>query len=217
MTLATNQTHLITEGDLPSKDYHWLIQSAAETGLAVDLETTGLNPRSSSIAVVTLSVPERAWLVAVRPGEMPYRVARLLERADIKTIYHHALFDLSFLRHHWDVQASNVLCTKVAARIAGLADSDRLVDLVRLFAGVELDKTLQTSDWTARPLSTEQISYALSDVVHLHRIARELLWRISDRGLSSLLASSMQFLPTRVELELRGLGDVFVYEPNGSA
>jgi len=217
MTLAEHTADVATGGDLSSDDYHWLIAAASETGLAVDLETTGLDPRSSRIEVVSLSVPARAWVIPIESNRTPHRVTRLLEHPQITTIYHHALFDLTFMRRHWDVHASNVLCTKVAARLAGLGDRDRLADLARLFAGVDLDKSLQLSDWTTRPLSRKQIAYALADVAHLHQIARELLWRVSDLGLTSLLSSAMEFLPARVEFELRGLGDVFVYESNGSS
>jgi ribonuclease D len=60
----------------------------------------------------------------------------------------------------------NIFDTEVAARLLGY-DKFSLGNMILQKFEVELDKKLQNSNWTKRPITTEQISYAANDVVYL--------------------------------------------------
>lgn len=68
--------------------------------------------------------------------------------------------------------------TQIAAMVCGYGDSVGYENLVRNITGATLDKSVQFTDWSKRPLSERQIDYALGDVIHLvdvyHHLSREL-------------------------------------------
>lgn len=210
MTLTDNTRTVAFDGDLDAGTFEEFRDRGREHGLAVDIETTGLDPNQASIQVISAALPEQAVVLTLN-GAQPARMLRLLEDPDIPVIFHHALFDLRFLHSTYGVTVPNPLCTKVAARIASVGRNPHLSDLVSELAGVEIDKSLQTSDWSQRPLTADQLRYAANDVIYLHKVFRELVRRLSDYGRTQVFARSMRFLPTRVELEELGLGDVFAY------
>jgi ribonuclease D len=200
------------EGDLDPDSVAGFEIAGKETGVAVDVETTGLSLKNDHVEVVSLAVPGKIAVVAIERGRRPFYLGGLLENGSIHKVFHHALFDLSFLRSQWEYQVNPVFCTKVAARIAGISRNPTLADLVATLLGVTLDKTERLSDWAARPLTGRQIDYAASDVLYLHDLYRVLTWRLADEGRTELFESCMGYLPTRVELALLGLDDVFAYE-----
>lgn len=57
--------------------------------------------------------------------------------------------------------------TQIAAMVCGYGDSIGYENLVRNISGGKIDKTSQFTDWSIRPLSERQITYALGDVTHL--------------------------------------------------
>ena len=54
--------------------------------------------------------------------------------------------------------------------------------MVRRFTGAQISKTMQYTDWSARPLSDEQIEYAMDDVRYLPPIHRDLTDQLEKRG-----------------------------------
>ena len=70
----------------------------------------------------------------------------------------------------------------IAAALLGLGDQLGYAALVELLVGVVLDKSHQFTDWNRRPLSAEQLRYALDDVRHLPALWRELAARLDRRG-----------------------------------
>jgi len=196
--------------DLTLDQFELLQVAGKEFGLAIDTETGGLRPGEDDLRVVSVGTPDHAFVVALGDGA-PKNLRRLLRNDEILKVFHHALFDLSFIAAEWGISPARVFCTKVAARIAGVAIDPSLQFLVETLLGVELDKGQRLSDWSHRPLSEEQVTYAASDVAYLHDLQRLLSWQLSDAGETELFDACMAFLPWRVTLGLRGLNDVFAY------
>ncbi|MGV3714144.1 ribonuclease H-like domain-containing protein [Pseudolysinimonas sp.] len=180
--------------------------------IGCDIETTGLDWRSEKIGTVQVSVGDH--VIIVRQGHLrPFRLIELLESANIAKIFHHASFDLRFLRSHWGVRSANVRCTKVAAKIAapGMdSDSYSLKSLLSEKLGVEIDKSERMSDWT-KNLTSRQVAYAANDVVHLAPLWKHLEAEVRAQSRSNLLEESLRYLQVRVELDLLGVGDPFTY------
>lgn len=202
----------LLEGDLSPEVATDLEITGKEVGLAVDIETTGLVPTHDRIEVISLSVPRRVAVVTMDAEEPPHFLGELLQNGSILKVLHHALFDLSFFRAQWGYLVEPVFCTKVAARVAGVAKNPTLKDLTAQFLGIELSKLERLSNWQARPLTPKQIDYAASDVRYLHPLHRELKWRLADEGRTELFEACMSYLPSRVELGMLGLDDVFIYQ-----
>jgi ribonuclease D len=186
--------------------------SGKEYGIAVDIETTGLDVSAASIQVVTLGVPGEVRVVTSSADHRPNRLLSLLEHGSISKIFHHAVFDCSFLLTRWESRLEPVFCTKVAARICGLDRNPTLAGLTNSLLGITLDKSERLSDWSSRPLTERQLFYAASDVAYLHDLRRLLTRKLIDRGKYTLFERCMTFVPTRVELATLGLDDVYSYE-----
>jgi ribonuclease D len=107
-----------------------------------------------------------------------------------------------------------IYCTKIASRLARtFSDRHGLKDLCKDLLGIELSKQQQSSDWGAAELSTEQLKYAASDVLHLHRLKARLDEMLAREGRSELALACFAFLPVRVELDLKGWAqeDIFAH------
>lgn len=191
-----------------------LRQALLHGTVAWDIETTGLDWNSDDIATCQVEVAGQVALVKLDPGEVPRNLSALLAEPRAKKVFHHAPFDLRFMRSKWGVQPANVACTKIAAKIVapGLPrDAYSLKPSLNAYLGIDIDKTQRLSDWSRQVLSDEQVSYAVADVIHLTRLLSVLESRARDLGRGRLLDETFRYLPSRVELDLHGAGDVFAY------
>jgi len=72
--------------------------------------------------------------------------------------------------------------TQVAAMAAGFGEQIAYDALVRQLLKIELDKSSRFTDWARRPLSDNQLTYALADVTHLAKIYPMLRKRLEAEG-----------------------------------
>ncbi|HEX8550127.1 MAG TPA: ribonuclease D [Abditibacteriaceae bacterium] len=80
----------------------------------------------------------------------------------------------------------NVFDTQIAAAFLGYGHQAGLADLVkRICKGPQLSKKFQFTDWAARPLSKEQMDYALDDIRFLPQMHRFLVKKLQERGRES--------------------------------
>ena len=184
--------------------------------VAVDTETMGLNPGRDRLCLVQLSAGDGVChLVQIAPGqtEAPLLTALLTDPKVLK-IFHFARFDLGILKHALGVGVAPVYCTKIASRLARtFSDRHGLKDLAKDLLNIELSKQQQSSDWGAADLSTEQLRYAAADVLHLHRLKERLDEMLAREDRAKLAQACFDFLPIRVELDLKGWAgeDIFAH------
>jgi ribonuclease D len=107
-----------------------------------------------------------------------------------------------------------VFDTQVAAALAGHPAQVGYAELVRRLLGQELPKAHTRTDWARRPLSPEQIEYALDDVRFLLPLRDVLLESLARLGRSAWLEEELRALadlagvqpdPARAWLRLKGL------------
>ncbi|MDE2050656.1 MAG: ribonuclease D [Gammaproteobacteria bacterium] len=84
-----------------------------------------------------------------------------------------------------------VFDTQIAAALAGFAAQVGYGELVRRLLGIELPKAHTRTDWSRRPLSPEQIEYALDDVRHLVPLKLVLEERLEKLGRLPWLAEEL--------------------------
>jgi ribonuclease D len=97
----------------------------------------------------------------------------------------------------------------VASKLARtFTDRHSLRDLCRELLGVDLSKQQQSSDWGAAELSDQQLRYAASDVLYLHRLKAILDEMLEREGRQHLTQACFDFLPARAALDLAGWDDV---------
>jgi ribonuclease D len=187
-------------GDLPDL-------SAYKGAVAIDTETMGLDPERDRLCVVQLSPGDgSADVVQIAAGQKKApNIERLLADKTKLKIFHYARFDLAMLAKSLGVMASPVYCTKIASRLARTyTDKHGLKDLTREVLGIDVSKQQQSSDWGADELSDAQVSYAASDVLHLHALKEKLDAMLAREGRTDLAAACFGFLPDRARLDLAG-------------
>jgi ribonuclease D len=137
-----------------------------------------------------------------------------LANPNITKLFHFARFDLASIQRYLGVVATPVFCTKIASRLVRTyTDKHGLKELVREQLGVELSKQQQSSDWGAAQLSPEQLTYAASDVLHLHGLRDRLQAMLIRENRMAIAEACFNFLASRVELDLQGWSeqDIFAH------
>ncbi len=179
--------------------------------VAVDSETMGLNVTRDRLCLIQLSAgDETCHLVQFTAGGYEAPVLKgLLGDPAVTKLFHFARFDLAMIQRHLGVTCQPVYCTKVASKLARtFTDRHSLRDLCRELLGVDLSKQQQSSDWGAAELSDEQLRYAASDVLYLHRLKVILDGMLEREGRQDLARACCDFLPARAALDLAGWSDV---------
>ena len=178
--------------------------------VAIDTETLGLNPYRDRLCLMQLSRGDgNAELVQIGRHYNAPELTRLLSDESVLKIFHFARFDMAVLKHAFGVMARPVYCTKIASRLARtFTDRHGLKDLAKELLNIEISKQQQSSDWGADQLTQEQLNYAASDVLHLHALREKLEAMLVREGRQNLARACFAFLPTRVELDLRGWSEI---------
>jgi len=199
----TNRVH---QGDLPA--------SVKFSGsVAVDTETMGLRLDRDRLCVVQLSAGDGdAHLVQIKPGQPTPHLSAILTDPAILKIMHFARFDLAMMQKYLRIRCTPVFCTRTASRLVRTnTDKHGLKDLCKELLGIDLSKQQQSSDWAAATLSPEQIEYAASDVLHLHRLKTEMERLLHREGRLELAEACFRFLPDRAALDVAGWADEDIF------
>jgi ribonuclease D len=184
--------------------------------VAIDTETMGLHPHRDRLCVVQLSNGDGTADVVQIPkhhADAP-NLKALLGNPNIIKIFHFARFDLAALYNAFGVMPQPVYCTKIASRLSRTyTDRHGLKDLVREVLNIDLSKQQQSSDWGSQTLSDAQLSYAASDVLHLHALRERLDAMLAREGRTELAQACFGFLPARAKLDLQGWDteDIFAH------
>ncbi len=194
--------------------------------IAVDTETMGLNPHRDRLCLVQLCggahgvADNQVHVVQIIPPALGGRgsdcpnLKRLLADPAVVKLMHFARFDVGILQHALDITVAPVRCTKIAAKLVRtFTDRHGLRELCREILGVELNKQQQSSDWGAAELSPEQLSYAASDVLHLHALWERLEGLLIREDRLDLALAAYAFLPARARFDLLGYDqpDIFAH------
>jgi ribonuclease D len=194
-------------GDLPA-------HVAFGAAVAIDTETMGLDVRRDRLCVVQLSSGDgSAEIVQIAPGQTRApNLEKLLGDPGVLKLFHFGRFDMATLCHAFGVMPSPVYCTKIASKLARTyTDRHGLKDLVRELLGVDLSKQQQSSDWGAGALNEAQLTYAASDVLHLHALRVRLDAMLARENRDALARAAFGYLPDRVRLDLAGFAEMDIF------
>ena len=197
---ATPKSIEFHQGDLPQG-----IDFGAS--VAVDTETMGLKPGRDRLCLIQLSAGDGVChLVQFAKGRYGApNLKALLTDENVTKIFHFARFDVMVIRRYLEVDCRPVYCTKMASKLVRTYTAAHgLKDLCRQLLGIEISKEQQTSDWGAATLSDEQITYAASDVLHLHALRDKLDAMLAREGRADLARACFDFMNARAELDLGG-------------
>lgn len=168
--------------------------------IALDTEFMGEGRYRTLLCLIQLAVPDGAGgeqieIVDPLEGDLHGEpLARALADRGVEVVVHAGRQDIALLRRSLECEASNIFDTQVAAGFLGLPAQCSYETLLSETLGVRLAKSASFTRWDARPLSTEQLSYAREDVVHLLELAAELGRRLEAVGRLQWAREECEFL-----------------------
>lgn len=176
--------------------------------VGLDLETTGLNPRTDRVRLLCLSTDTidggtLSYLIdcaAVDPSPL---WAVLTEK---ELTIHNAAFDAAFLSRLGFVPGV-VHDTLLMARALAAGGPDfhhcTLRDCARRELSLDLDKSHQREDWSGA-LTPAMLAYAARDALTHRRLYAALLPKVQQAGLADVVRIEERALPAFVWLRLAG-------------
>ena len=171
----------------------------------VTLDTEFLRERTyySQLNLVQIAVPsdDKDSAVLVDPlakGMSLEPLYDLFRNENVVKVFHSARQDLEIFWVDAGVFPSPLFDTQVAAMVCGFGDQVGYETLVRKICKVGLDKTSRFTDWSRRPLTNAQKSYALADVTHLRRVYEYLAAELKKSNRDHWVAEELRIL-TRSE------------------
>ncbi len=169
--------------------------------IGFDTETTELDPYRGDIRLVQLSDGKNTQVIDLKPfaakgdlrtmSELAPLRDLLADRSRVK-IAHNAKFDAKWVRHHLGAELNGVFDTFLASQLIAAGDQDRrhsLAEVAKFFTEVELDKSMQVSDWSAAELSHSQVEYAARDAAIMPQLREQLAERLKNDDLEQVAAA----------------------------
>lgn len=138
----------------------------AQPAIALDTESNSLYRYHYRVCVVQISTVDTDYLLDPLRLRDIAPLGAVLADPTIQKIFHAAENDILMLKRDFDFSFANVFDTMLAARILGWRQVSLAALLLQHF-GVELDKHTQLTDWSQRPLTAAQLSYARLDSRYL--------------------------------------------------
>lgn len=165
----------------------WFETLMSQKILAMDTETTGLDPRADRVRLLQIAAPGMPTLVIDCFSFLPEGAELLKElmAAPSVKIFHNAKFDLQFLMPH-DIFVDKIFDTMLAAQLlksSGGPERFSLKAVAWHYLEESVDKEEQTSNWGGE-LTRRQIEYAALDAEILLRLRSVLVEKIYENGLA---------------------------------
>jgi ribonuclease D len=186
---------------------------ATETRMGLDTEFLRERTYRAQLCLLQVSAAQQAHCVDPLALTDLGPLAALLGAPAVLKVMHAARQDVEVLLPVVG-RTRPVLDTQIAAALAGMPAQVGYAEAVRRLLGQELAKSHTRTDWSRRPLSPEQIEYALDDVRYLLPLADALQEQLERLGRVSWLAEELAALddtralaiePDNAWLRLKGL------------
>ena len=118
----------------------------------------------------------------------------LLLNKNILKVFHAGRQDIEIFFGLMGEIPTPIYDTQIAAMFCGLGDQVSYESLVNNFLGLSVNKEHQFTNWLQRPLSKNQINYAISDVTHLINIFPLIRKAIKDNNREEWVTKELEHL-----------------------
>lgn len=182
---------ITTTGDLAAA----CARLARHPVITVDTEFLRETTYYPLLCVVQMASAEEAVVIdALAEGIDLKPFFDLMANEAVLKVFHAARQDIEIIWHRAGIVPHPVFDTQVAAMVLGYGDSIAYDQLVERVTGHRPDKTHRFTDWSRRPLTAEQIHYAVSDVTHLRDVFAALDADLRKRKRSDWVSEEMEVL-----------------------
>jgi ribonuclease D len=163
--------------------------------VTVDTEFLRETTYYPKLCLVQMAAPEEAVLVdPLADGISLDPFLDLMADPNVVKVFHSARQDLEIVWNLGRLVPTPLFDTQVAAMVCGYGDSVSYEQLANDLAKARIDKSSRFTDWSRRPLTEAQLSYALSDVTHLISVYEALRAQLAASGRQAWLDEEMAVL-----------------------
>ena len=163
--------------------------------ITVDTEFIREKTYYPQVCLIQLASPDEATCVDPLAPELDLTpLFQLFQDKNVIKVFHACRQDIEIFYHLAHQIPVPVFDTQVGAMVCGYGDNVSYQQLVSDFVGVSLDKTMRVTDWSKRPLSEEQIQYALHDVIELRTVYTKMMEKICAQNRLDWLSEEMAAL-----------------------
>ena len=175
-----SKTHLIDDQSTWDRTAAELLRLPV---LALDTETNNRHSYHSRICLIQIGTTAGEFIVDPLAVKDLSLLARILQDPSILKVIHSASNDLSWLDRDFGFTCKSLFDTEMAARLLGFRRPN-LGALVKHCLNIDIPKSrsIQLSNWAARPLKPSQLEYAANDVRYLTSLSASLKRELERAG-----------------------------------
>ena len=168
---------------------------AATEFIAVDTEFMRERTYWPKLCLAQVAGPDDAAAIdALAEGIDLAPLDELMANAKVLKVFHAARQDLEIFYLRMNKVPQPLFDTQIAAMVCGHGEAASYESLATKLAKAKIDKSSRFTDWSRRPLSERQISYALSDVTHLRVVYEKLRRQLEKSGRLSWITEEVAVL-----------------------
>ena len=150
--------------------------------MALDTESDSLYHHFEKVCLVQIATDRgQAVLVDALAVRDLSPLAPAMADPGLVKVLHGADYDVTTLKRDFGFSFASLFDTMIAARFLGRSEIG-LAAVARDELGVALNKDNQKDDWSRRPLTPQQETYALADVLHLVELRERLSAKLAAAG-----------------------------------
>jgi len=176
----------------------WLLVNTPETAqraaeklrqasiLGIDTEYDSFRYFREKLCLIQIYAPTTTYVLDANADLDFSFLAKPLKSKSVVKILHAADNDIRLLKRDYRFEFQNIFDTHRAAMLLGFRQLS-LDKMIKEFLGIELKKSkkMQRSRWDHRPLSDEQLEYAVQDVTLLPALYEKQLSGLREKGLEN--------------------------------
>lgn len=165
----------------------FLDRAESSSVLAIDTEFLREKTYYPKLCLIQLATEDEQVIVDPFAIDDLAAMKPILENEKVVKLFHAGHQDIEILLYEVGCIPNPIFDTQVAAALLGQTQQIGYASLVHSLCGVKLKKTDSFTDWSARPLSDSQLSYALDDVLYLPQMYQVITDKLRDKGRLSWL------------------------------
>jgi ribonuclease D len=170
---------------------------AAHPFVTVDTEFLRETTYYPKLCLIQMAGPDPADAYLIDPlaeGISLEPFMALMADPNVVKVFHSARQDLEIIWNLGQLVPTPLFDTQIAAMVCGYGDSVSYEQLVNDLAKARVDKSSRFTDWSRRPLTDAQLTYALSDVTYLVSGYEALMAQLQKNGRLAWLSEEMSVL-----------------------
>ncbi|WP_349929606.1 HRDC domain-containing protein [Acinetobacter sp. A1-4-2] len=165
------------------KDLEDILHLMGQTSIyGLDTEFIKVDTLWPKLGVFQINVADRVFLLDGTSLDLSAFWKKLFQAQ--QNIFHACSEDIDLIYHYSQQKSlSNVFDTQIGMSFLGHGLQVSYQNALKHILDVDIDKDQTRSDWLARPLSSEQLTYAANDVLYLMNLSNKIQQELGDKHL----------------------------------